>query len=149
MNFSLKQAALVKICSKFNKYDIRYIAFKGVVLSHKLYTHYKDRYIGDLDIYVDKKDFELALNILFEDGFHFFDDNISGEHHIVLCKNQIIIELHKNILNPFTKINEEYLLNHTSQFIIKNINITTFDQTATLLHLLYHKNREDAIALRG
>lgn len=137
--FSIKQKALINICSTFDKSNIKYITFKGVLLSNHLYQNSNDRTVGDLDIYILPENFDNALNILFELGYYLTDNKtLFNKHHVSLHKDKVVVELHKNILNPFTNIDETYIRNHTGIISIEGNKITTFDTTATLLHLIYH-----------
>ena len=131
---------LLKIVDKFNIYNIQYVTFKGVVLADKIYDDIYERYYKDIDIYVDEKDFSKALEMLknmdymFRDGETFYD-----VHHIVLYnRNNIVVELHKFILNPDIKINEQYLRQNIEMINLFGKNICTFNITAMFLHLIYH-----------
>lgn len=113
------------------------INFKGISLASYLYSAPEHRHVGnDIDIYVNSEDYDKAKMILCDFGYISLEkEGPDNPHHIKLKKEFFIIELHKNIFNPFTNINEKYLL----QNIVKNeFNILTFDITTTLLHLIYH-----------
>jgi len=130
---------LFKVCEIFDTNDIDYITFKGVVLSCRLYNNPYLRLCGDIDIFVNNKNFNSALELLLTNGYTVDSvSNLKNEHHIVLNNGITTLELHKNILNPFTKINETYMRDHTENVVISNQKIQTFDITATLLHLFYH-----------
>ena len=67
---------------------------------------------------------------MYEDGYSLrYLESLQGLHHIVLKKGTIVLELHKNILNPFTKIDETYMREHTENVVISNQKIRTFDIT--------------------
>lgn len=130
---------LFRVCEMFNNNDIDYITFKGIILSYQIYNNPHSRLCGDIDIFVNSKDFNNALELLLNNGYVFTDiSTIKSEHHVVLNDGITTLELHKNILNPFTNIDEYYLINHTNRVIISDCDINTFSITATLLHLLYH-----------
>lgn len=130
---------LFKVCEIFDTNDIDYITFKGVVLSCRLYNNPYLRLCGDIDIFVNNKNFNSALELLLTNGYTVDSvSNLKNEHHIVLNNGITKLELHKNILNPFTKINETYMQDHTENVVISNQKIRTFDITTTLLHLFYH-----------
>ncbi len=130
---------LFRVCEMFNNNDIDYITFKGIILSYRIYNNPHSRLCGDIDIFVNSKDFNNALELLLNNGYDFTDiSTIKSEHHVVLNDGITTLELHKNILNPFTNIDEYYLINHTNRVIISDCDINTFSITATLLHLLYH-----------
>ena len=130
---------LLNICKLFNDKKLKYITFKGVVLSNLLYENKYSRAFCDIDIFVTSKNFKNALTILCDSGYSLRDPNtLQGVHHAVLKKDNVVLELHRNILNPFTSIDETYIRNHTKKISITGTEITTFDITATLLHLIYH-----------
>lgn len=130
---------LIELISIFQQHKIGYISYKGVILATNLYQIPYKRLIGDIDIFVEPRSFDFAVKLLHEKGFFFeYEDGTRNEHHIVLRKGKDVIELHKNILNPFTSIDETYIRNHTKKISITGTEITTFDTTATLLHLIYH-----------
>ncbi len=130
---------LIKTTSNFQNKGIKYITFKGVVLANRLYDNIYIRCFSDIDIFVNPENFDKALTILYEDGYSLrYLESLQGLHHIVLKKGTIVLELHKNILNPFTKIDETYMREHTENVVISNQKIRTFDITATLIHLIYH-----------
>lgn len=139
MFFLIKQKALMNICCEFERCDIKYITFKGVVLSNYLYQNTKDRSVGDLDIYISPNNFNNALKILFKLGYCLVDNTtIHNKHHVGLHKDKVVVELHKNIFNPFTEIDESYLRANIRTYVLDNQNVFTFNITATLLHLIYH-----------
>lgn len=138
-NVILLQNELIRVAKRFHENDIKYIAFKGAVLANRLYENIYTRFFSDIDIYVLPGQFGKALTILYEDGYILrYPNALSGAHHVALKKENIVLELHKNILNPFTQIDETYLRKHTENMTIYNEEIRTFDVTATLLHLFYH-----------
>lgn len=121
---------LIKTTSNFQNKGIKYITFKGVVLANRLYDNIYIRCFSDIDIFVNPENFDKALTILYEDGYSLrYLESLQGLHHIVLKKGTIVLELHKNILNPFTKIDETYMREHTENVVISNQKIRTFDIT--------------------
>lgn len=138
-NVMLLQNELIKICKNFDEQKIKYITFKGAVLANRLYDNIYKRFFSDIDIFVFPQHFEEALNILYNNGYVLrYPDDLSNPHHVVLKNGKINVELHKNILNPFTEIDETYMYNHTETFSLSKQDVITFDLTATFLHLLYH-----------
>lgn len=128
-----------RICSNFDFANIKYIIFKGNVLATLLYEKKEFRMVGDIDIYVWDADFDLALSILYSLGFSLHTPQaLLGEHHVVLENDKVVLELHKHIINPRIGIDENYLLCHIKKLKISGSEMTTFDITATFLHLLYH-----------
>ncbi len=138
-NVMMLENELLNICKLFDHEQIKYITFKGVVLANRLYENKYKRFFSDIDILVFPKDFEQALNILYNNGFSLrYPNTLQGLHHAALRKGKVVVELHRNILNPFTKIDETYMYEHVEELQISAQKITTFDETATLLHLFYH-----------
>lgn len=72
-------------------------------------------------------------------GYYLTDNKtLCNKHHVSLHKDKVVVELHKNIFNPFIKIDETYFKNNIRTYDLDNQNILTFDITATFLHLIYH-----------
>lgn len=138
-NVMLLQNELIKICKKFDEQKIKYITFKGAVLSNRLYDNIYTRFFSDIDIFVFPEHFEKALDVLYNNGYVLRYPNVlSNPHHAALKNGKIVVELHRNILNPFTEIDESYMYNHTEILDLSKQNVITFDLTGTLLHLFYH-----------
>ncbi len=133
------QGVLLKIAATFEENDISYIMFKGISLACALYDEPYRRSIGDIDIFVEPNIYNRALELLIRMNYKIkYESGIENPHHIVLTNDKVTIELHKHIINPEMRIDEKYLLSHVRKSKISGGEITTFDTTATLLHLLYH-----------
>ncbi len=131
--------ALLQIRDVFGDCNINFISFKGMLLAFQLYDEPQKRNVGDIDIYVEKKYYSNALNLLLKLGYNFRDrDTIYNEHHIVLTRDTVTVELHKNIFNPKIGIDEKFLLESNSHIDYCGGTLTTFNISATLLHLIYH-----------
>ena len=130
---------LFEIIVVFEKLKLNYIVFKGVVLANIIYDNPAKRYVGDLDIYVDKDGYSTALMALIKLRYEFRNaSTFYNEHHIVMVKDSITIELHKNIYTPKIEIREIYLRENITNIQLERRQIKTFNITATLLHLVYH-----------
>ncbi len=135
----VKQGQMVKLIKDFNRNDISVLYFKGEVLQSLLFENVDLRPAGDIDIYVVPDKFNTAMSVLKENGFVFRNSNtINNNHHVQYVKGHIKLELHKNLFNPFTKINETIFFDHLIPYQCKGYSCLTFDKTATILHLFYH-----------
>lgn len=135
----LKRKEFYKVIEILDKNKINYITFKGIVLANRLYDKWFVRKYGDVDIYIENDKFCQALEAF--RGVHFYvarENGLNNKHHVVLSNGKVIVELHRNILNPQLKIDETYLRNNLLTRVIFEQKITTFNETATFLHLLYH-----------
>lgn len=131
--------SLAEIRDSFSVKNISAIYFKGMTLANRLYDKPQKRYVGDIDIFVNRRSFPFALIQLIKLGYVFRDENtFYNEHHIVLIKENVTVELHKNIFNPRIGVDEKYLLANTEKCEIMGNTIMTFSITASLLHLIYH-----------
>lgn len=131
--------SLAEIRDSFSVKNISAIYFKGMTLANRLYDKPQKRYVGDIDIFVNRRSFPIALIQLIKLGYVFRDENtFYNEHHIVLIKENVTVELHKNIFNPRIGVDEKYLLANTEKCEIMGNTIMTFSITASLLHLIYH-----------
>lgn len=127
------------IFSNIKKNHIEYIAFKGFVLSQILYDRPNERACGDIDFFVKPQYFDKVYLYLIEEGFSLlYENGMSNQHHAVLKKGRIGLELHRNLFNPMIGIDEDFLRKSLQLCTINNCEIKTFNLTATLLHLIYH-----------
>ncbi|MDE7263398.1 MAG: nucleotidyltransferase family protein [Anaeroplasmataceae bacterium] len=75
----------------FNQEEIPHVYFKGSVLN-EIYPDSALRTRGDIDVYVDKKNFTKAKSIFIKNGFEIL--HIDSQHHIEFIKNNLMVELH-------------------------------------------------------
>ncbi len=138
--FMLKiKKEMLRICCLYKEKNIPHMTFKGFSLSFLLYSDTAMRMVGDIDIYIDRDYFDKSLGLLRNSGYSLKENSsLYNEHHVTLENKGITVELHKNFFNPKIEINECYLRKHFTKINVSNIEITTFDTTATLLHLIYH-----------
>lgn len=132
---NVRKNIMREIKSILNNHNIDVVFFKGEFISRLLYDNCI-RPVGDLDFYVSSDKLEESLEILKENGFEITDMN--SRHHYRLKKNGLKIELHRHILNPFTKIRNRSFLENLVDVKIDGENYKTFDLTGTFLHLIYH-----------
>lgn len=131
--------SFLEIKAMFEKFKLNYLVFKGIVLANSIYDTPTKRYVGDLDIYVDREGYPIALMELVKLGYVFRDSTtFYNEHHIVMIKDNVTIELHKNIFNPHMGINEIYLRENTTNIQLEGQEVRTFNVNASFLHLVYH-----------
>ena len=136
--YIIRKNKCLQLINILSKSGIPYILFKGIVLAERLYELPYYRPIGDIDLFVSQEYYYQVVDILQNNQYDMIERTKDTNHHIVFNDNDVSIELHKNILNPFTNIDETYIRNHTETISIEGNKITTFDDTATLLHLIYH-----------
>lgn len=133
------QNELIRICKIFDRENIEYITFKGVVLSNILYDNIYTRFFRDVDIYVFPQCFEKSLDVLCNNGYIIKNKKVlSNPHHVALRNGKIRVELHRRIFNPTIKIIETFLIKNLQVLTIDNQKINTFNLTSTMLHLVYH-----------
>ena len=135
-----KQCSIIyEICDILEQASIKYIIFKGVILSQLLYGDPYSRVSGDVDIFVNKEDFDNAYELLVNSGFLLVNEKyLKNMHHVTLAKGDVLLELHRNILNPLFSIDESFLLNNVQTIKVNQSLLSTFNPTATWLHLIYH-----------
>lgn len=136
---SFNMVVACDIFSNIKKNHIEYIAFKGFVLSQILYDRPNERACGDIDFFVKPQYFDKVYLYLIEEGFSLlYENGMSNQHHVVLKKGRIGLELHRNLFNPMIGIDEDFLRKSLQLCTINNCEIKTFNLTATLLHSIYH-----------
>lgn len=136
---------LKKICFDFNELNIKYIVLKGCILSYLIYDDPTIRISSDIDIYVFPEYLDLAIEYMQNNGFVLLNKNVS--HHYVFQNEKSCIEIHKNILNPFTNIDEKYLKDNICNYFIQDNQIYSLSITATLIHLFYHLYMDSLLSL--
>jgi hypothetical protein len=142
-----KQKQMVNILSRFNFHHVSALYFKGEVLQKSLYEDIDLRPAGDIDIYVAPEQFHTAMSVLKENGFSFrYGNTINNDHHVQYVKGHINLELHKNLFTPFIRIDEAIFFNHLVPYKYKDSECVIFDETATILHLLYHLYMDTLLA---
>lgn len=136
---SFNMVVACNIFSDIKKNNIEYIAFKGFVLSQILYDRPNERACGDIDFFVKPQYFDKVYLYLIEEGFSLlYENGMSNQHHVVLKKGKIGLELHRNLFNPMIGIDEDFLRKSLQLCTINNCEIKTFNLTASILHLIYH-----------
>lgn len=147
---SLNMIVAYDIFSGIKKMNIEYISFKGFVLSQLLYDSPNERAWGDVDFYISPQYFDKVYAYLTKNGFRLFDENeLSNQHHVALIKGKIILELHRSFFHPMLGINEKFLSENLKLYTIKDRNIITFNETATILHLIYHLYMDTYFAINN
>lgn len=135
----VKQGQMIRLFRDFNCNNVPVLYFKGEILQKMLYKDITLRPAGDIDIYVSPDRFDVALSVLYNNGFVFrYTDTLYNNHHVQYDKGHMKLELHRNLFNPFTHINETYFFNHLVSYPYNDYDCFIFDETAMILHLFYH-----------
>jgi hypothetical protein len=92
---------LIKILKLFQDNDIPAIPFKGPVLAAAIYGNLALRQFGDLDIWVDSKDFLTAIDLLTAQGYQTSKTSLiqTGLRRLALYKLYIEYNAHEYPLN--------------------------------------------------
>ena len=134
LNFKRNKSAIEEIIflkTLFKKHNINFQFFKGAkLLSMGFYNNIGERMMGDIDIIIEKKDYDKAFSILkkqnYENSWPYFKTRKVRHGPRMIHKNKLFaIELHnellryekKNIFKGNTYLNSNY------KFIIKDIDI--------------------------
>ena len=132
-------STIYEICGILDRASIKYIIFKGVILSQLLYGDPYSRVSSDVDIFVNKDDFDNAYELIVNSGFLLVNEKyLNNMHHVTLARGDVLLELHRNILCPLLSIDESYLINNIQTIKVNQSLLSTFNSTATWLHLIYH-----------
>lgn len=122
-----------QITELFNQNEIRHLYFKGSVLN-QLYPDPALRTRGDIDVYVDGKDFTKAKNLFIENGFRVL--HIDSQHHIEFLKNNLMVELHFALFDTFRSI--EYFKDPFSLTKQVDQSLYAFTEENHFLYCLQH-----------
>lgn len=120
--------------SILNKNQIKHLFFKGSVL-YKLYDDSAIRSRGDIDLYVDPKDFDKTITVLQNAGF------TKGEvcnHHIVMLYDGLEVEVHFSLFDPQRKKYIKYFKNPFLFAICKNEYMYEFKIDYHFIYCLVH-----------
>lgn len=124
---------LGKIFDVFNQSGIPYVTFKGYVFK-ELYPNSEMRYMGDIDIYVDKENVVSASDLLIKQGYYQNEDSDHPFHLTFKKDGHIEIELHYNFFHDEIFQNEYYLEKH----IWDNMRTLKIDKISVSIPSLEH-----------
>lgn len=99
---------MAKVLQIFNDREVPAIVLKGAALSETVYNNLALRTMGDLDLLIQKKDGELAFQILADAGFISNEERFTGQaltyekelHFRKPGREPINLDLHWHLLNP-------------------------------------------------
>ena len=142
-NVLLVQKQLTKL---LEQNDVRYFVFKGFSAS----TFYKNpqlRECGDIDVFVEKEEFEEIKKLLCDNGFKLADD--SNDMHWSFVRSGVEVELHHRFWdvyeNEFGSFTKKYLsdsLNHVIEYSVDDYSFYGPDYIRhgliLILHLINH-----------
>lgn len=139
VRFAVAKYELEFINNLFVSNNIKVTYFKGITLASLLYNPFYIRCTGDIDVFVETCDIDRASELLVSNNYKVENEiGLHNPHHIPFIHNGFKIELHRNIFHPILNINEQYIRTHIKNIQVGDITYNTFDETATLLHLVYH-----------
>ena len=94
-----QRLAMERIAQLFEREKIRFAPFKGAYLAAACYPDPALRSKCDLDLLAHPADFDRALGILENDGWHSRYHYSSGHHHPCMFKQKAVLELHFRLPN--------------------------------------------------
>lgn len=120
---------------------IPHLIFKGQTIS-TLYPHRQERLPGDIDFYVDKKHFDRAKTLIMAEWGVKLDAEDSKQHYS-FTHNNVLFELHYNMMHFFSSANQQYwdnILAANKPVMVKicNTDIPTLAPTLNLLYTFLH-----------
>ena len=114
-----------------------FIVLKGLPLSQQLYNDFAYRDSNDVDILIQAKDEKEILNVLQKKDF---ETSHNQEHHFVLKKYNISIEIHR-------KLNEFFDTKKIEADSFKNIETITIQNN--IFNVLNKKDQYDYLLMNG
>lgn len=120
---------------------IPHLIFKGQTIS-TLYPHRQERLPGDIDFYVDKNHFDRAKTLIMAEWGVKLDAEDSKQHYS-FTHNNVLFELHYNMMHFFSSANQQYwdnILAANKPVMVKicNTDIPTLAPTLNLLYTFLH-----------
>ena len=141
ISWVIKQEELLCIQSLitklFNDNNIKHIFFKGAVIC-KLYDDPSIRTRGDIDLYINYKNINVAKNILMNNNF-ILDSSAESEHHLSFKYKNVEVELHFNMFDE--NVSKAWLKYFKNPFSLTNDNIDflyKFNDTSHFLYCICH-----------
>lgn len=142
------------LLKKFQEEGVRIMPFKGPLLSHELFGNYTARSFKDLDVWVEKKDFETAHNIMCDLGYEplYFDPtSLSGWRRKACFRVEkdwtyihkfsgCIVELHWRLFTSpkMTSLTFNDFWNNAKSVSFLGLNVKSFNDEHLLFYLVVH-----------
>ena len=135
------------ITTIFKSNNIQFILLKGLYLTEHIYGGLALRPMGDIDILIEKSKIEIAKNLLLKHGFvkakiekTKFIDSLNLHYNIAFYKDNLLFELHWNIISPHSlyDIPIELFWKNTISTTIENTTIDVLSLENNLIHLCLH-----------
>lgn len=149
----LHLAALHEIGAAFDREGISWLTMKGPVVSHLLYTRPSDRQYADLDLLVDRGDFEAAVRILegmrYEHMIHNWflaREMMAGQIELITKVTRVDLHWHLHYSSADrdrTSLVPGDMLDRARRVHLPGQQVPTFDPVDTLLNLAFHAARSD------
>ncbi len=141
-----RKAQLNEMIRIFNAHGIEHILLKGSHLAEKFYSNSALRWMSDIDVLIEKSDFEKAYELLIGAGYISSKPNNhdsqsgSNKHFPPLLKDGgLAIELHWNINSQSNDHNMEMLWSRAETMMIGNLKTKILSPEDLLLHISFHK----------
>ena len=138
-----KMAVQREVQEMLNKENISFTLLKGLNLSVLLYENPAIRPLIDIDILLEKKDEQKVRKLMEKNGAtqsnplqNTFVQNL-GDHEVPLNYNEVIIELHHQLMPGINSINDD----STFEYEINNTTLKTFNPVFYLFYLCYHAQK--------
>lgn len=144
---------LIKIANQFRNNNIKFISFKGPLLSFELYNDVGFRNFNDLDILVNADDVEKAKKIIedlefkciypkieLSDKQRKINYSLSHHYHFKNKPKSIDLELHWSISNPksFFGVSTQEIISNSQIFDVSNHNISYLSTIENLVYQAAH-----------
>lgn len=133
----------------FGETNVRWLSFKGPVLSDAIYRQPNSRLFHDVDVLVRPADFERALTTFEKSGFRLLDRNwhfhrrwISSELRLA-ARDGAEVDLHWHLLisraiRRYFRIPIDEMIDRSRVVRVHEMEVQTFDEVDTVLHLAIH-----------
>lgn len=143
----LLTAELVGILNLLKMDNINPIALKGPVLAKLAYENFGLRVVSDLDVFVEKPDFDKAQNLLVEHGYRPSELNkheYYQQAQFYTPKTSICIDLHYDFSpkNHFASVDSDIFWKNTQTLTIAGKQIKTFSPEYQLIYLCLEGGKE-------
>lgn len=146
-------AVLKELASLFNANNIRYAIVKGQIVG-SYYSESQLRQAGDIDYYVEEKDFECAKQLI-ESTWDVSFEETEGHHHVEFEYKGIPFEQHRTLIKLYDKEKNEYwerlMKEPYGAMEVDGIPVSVLSPTLHSLYIflhLYHHLLELGVGLR-
>ncbi|MBM6992003.1 MAG: nucleotidyltransferase family protein [Prevotella sp.] len=146
---------IIALTQLLSAHQIKFFFVKGQTIA-ALYPHPESRISGDIDFYVYPDDFEKAWKIIQDHWQVEMEEDKEGEQHLNFLHNDIVFEMHYNLMHFSSKhiqrVFDNFIKDASIEYrLIDNVQVPVIEEDLNLVYSflhLYHHLIEVGVGLR-